>query len=197
MMSFQHNKNSQPEGIDAEELCSAQKLDRRSSLLTYCPETIEGSSHMPQSPPTLSMSPLRMKYSSPDALVIRDSKGSVIAIGQFNGKQRATLFGARPLFRGQYPSLTMGGRIMYHLGHVVVSDENSGTLYLRNSEVMSVNRNTCGSLELTRSANVCQDINASTTDDTLKDTHLGRFGVTDDNMLTLCMDEVFSKVFKR
>lgn len=86
---------------------------------------------------------------------------------------------------------------MYHLGHVVVSDENSGTLYLRNSEVMSVNRNTCGSLELTRSANVCQDINASTTDDTLKDTHLGRFGVTDDNMLTLCMDEVFSKVFKR
>ena len=198
MMAFQHSKNSAPECIDAEELCSAEKLDRRSSLLTYCPENIAGSL-VSESPPTLRMSPLRMKHSSPDAIVIRDPRGSVIAIGQLNGKQRATLFGARPLFLGQSPSLTISGRILYHLGHVVVSDDNSGKLYLLNSEVIAVHRNnTCGSLELTRTAKDCQDINANHTAETLKkDVFRGHPGLTDDIMLTLCMEAVFAKLFKR
>jgi hypothetical protein len=197
MMSFQHNKNSAPECIDAEDLCSADKLDRRSSLLTYCPENIEGS-HLSESPPTLRMSPLRMKHSSPDVLVIRDSKGSVIAIGQLNGKQRATLFGARPLFLGQSPSLTISGRILYHLGHIVVSDYSSGTLYLLNSEVIAVHRTTCDSVELTRTAKVCQKINANHTNETVKkDAHPGYPGLTDDTMLTICMEAIFAKVFKR
>ena len=87
---------------------------------------------------------------------------------------------------------------MYHLGHVVVSDDNSGTLYLLSNEIMAVNRNRCGSLELTRTSKVCKDIREQGTNVPMKkDTNVGSLALSDDNILTLCMEAVFDKILKR
>ena len=125
-----------------------------------------------------------MKHRSSDTFLIRDSRRSVAAIGQYNGKQNVTLFYTRPLSPGQPPSLTMGGRILYKLGDAVVQADNYGTLYLWNGQLLVVDRHSDGSLELIRPD---EEILPS---DPISHELL-------DEVLTLCMEAIFEKVCSR
>ena len=168
-----------------ERQCSTQRLERQSSLLTCCPKnTDEANKLTGSSLQTLSLPALRMKHRSSDTFLIRDSRRSVAAIGQYNGKQNVTLFYTRPLSPGQPPSLTMGGRILYKLGDAVVQADNYGTLHLWNGQLLVVDRHSDGSLELIRPD---EEILPS---DPISHELL-------DEVLTLCMEAIFEKVCSR
>lgn len=78
--------------------------------------------------------------------VIRSAKRTVAAICQHHANHSYTLFCPRPLSPGQQPSLTLGARILYKLGNVILRDGKSGEVELWNGKTIVFHRESNTSL---------------------------------------------------